>query len=89
MNLNNTPTLGPLMADDFDHEPWHLPQWQEQTAAERRYHQAAEAATEVGTEDDGLAPHLSYAERALLVLIVTVSVSLVGALALHVWSRFA
>jgi len=52
MNLNNTPTLGPLMADDFDQEPWHLPQWQEQTANERRYHQAAHAATEVGADDD-------------------------------------
>ena len=53
MNLN-TPSInpGPLAAHDFDTEPWHLPQWSEQTAAERRYHRAAEAATEVGTEDD-------------------------------------
>lgn len=57
---------------------------------EQRAYQAAEAATELGVDDDdGLPPHLSYAERALLVLIGTVSISIVGALALHVWSRFA
>ena len=58
--------------------------------AEQRAWQAAEAATELGVdEDDGLPPHLSYAERALLVAICTVSVSLISALALHVWRAFA
>lgn len=90
MNLN-TPSIkqGPLVAHDFDTEPWHLPQWQEQTANERRYHQAAEAATEVGTEDDGLPPNYSYAERVLIVLIWTASVSLIAIVALHVWRAFA
>ena len=86
-NLNNTPTLGPLMADDFDHEPWHLPAWTAQTDAERGYHEAAHAATELC--DDGLPPNMTDAERALLCMICVASVSIVAAAALWVWGTFA
>lgn len=53
MNMN-TPQIhtGPLVAADFDNEPWQLPHWMEQIEEERRQHEAAHAATYIGADDD-------------------------------------
>ena len=50
-----------------------------------RHPQAAEAATEVGADDLPPRPPMHRTDPALLVVLALMSISLVGALALHVW----
>lgn len=52
----NRPAIGfgPLAEAELDAsiEPWHLPHVIRQIKAERRQHEAAHAATEIGADDD-------------------------------------
>lgn len=78
MNLN-TPQIhtGPLVAADFNDEPWQLPHWMVQIEDERRQHEAAHAATDIGADDNkpraGEGAGIALWPLAVILAIATVS----------------
>lgn len=73
----NTPTIQPGKLQERDFLPKGCDQ-------QGRHPQAAEAATEVGADDEKRPAPKPY-DPALLVAPLVTSIAIVGALALHVW----